>query len=181
MALTQKKAAGGEWRVWRRLGPEAACKKTLTPHHPRPPNTQTTLFFESPRHHFIYTDISPNARLDTAVRALSIDRKIGARGSLALPLPLPSPPPPLLPPLFRQDLRRGPVTPPRARPNDAAMSPATSAAAAARPGAWAPEEDRRLEQLVRAAQGKAKHGEAISWTLVARALPGRSGKSCRLR
>jgi transcription factor MYB, plant len=41
-------------------------------------------------------------------------------------------------------------------------------------GAWSPEEDALLSNLVE------KHG-ARNWTLIARDVPGRSGKSCRLR
>lgn len=41
-------------------------------------------------------------------------------------------------------------------------------------GPWSPEEDARLSTLVE------KLG-ARNWTLIARGIPGRSGKSCRLR
>lgn len=41
-------------------------------------------------------------------------------------------------------------------------------------GPWSPEEDALLRHLVR------KHG-AKNWSLISRAVPGRSGKSCRLR
>ncbi|KAJ6965110.1 hypothetical protein NC652_003117 [Populus alba x Populus x berolinensis] len=41
-------------------------------------------------------------------------------------------------------------------------------------GPWSPEEDALLKHLV------IKHGPR-SWTMIARAVPGRSGKSCRLR
>jgi transcription factor MYB, plant len=41
-------------------------------------------------------------------------------------------------------------------------------------GPWSPEEDALLRHLVQ------KHG-AKNWSLVSRAVPGRSGKSCRLR
>ncbi|KAL9257245.1 Transcription factor MYB44-like protein [Drosera capensis] len=41
-------------------------------------------------------------------------------------------------------------------------------------GSWTPEEDSALKGLVRA------HGPR-NWTLISRSIPGRSGKSCRLR
>lgn len=41
-------------------------------------------------------------------------------------------------------------------------------------GPWSPEEDALLRHLVQ------KHG-AKNWSLISRAVPGRSGKSCRLR
>uniref|UniRef100_A0A7N0UCF4 Uncharacterized protein n=1 Tax=Kalanchoe fedtschenkoi TaxID=63787 RepID=A0A7N0UCF4_KALFE len=41
-------------------------------------------------------------------------------------------------------------------------------------GPWSPEEDELLQSLVE------KHG-ARNWSLISRAIPGRSGKSCRLR
>ncbi|KAA8536232.1 hypothetical protein F0562_028710 [Nyssa sinensis] len=41
-------------------------------------------------------------------------------------------------------------------------------------GTWSPEEDELLQQLVQ------KHG-ARNWSLISRVIPGRSGKSCRLR
>ncbi|KAG8367098.1 hypothetical protein BUALT_Bualt16G0037300 [Buddleja alternifolia] len=41
-------------------------------------------------------------------------------------------------------------------------------------GPWSPEEDDLLQQLVQ------KHGPR-NWTLISRSIPGRSGKSCRLR
>ncbi|KAK6152754.1 hypothetical protein DH2020_012393 [Rehmannia glutinosa] len=41
-------------------------------------------------------------------------------------------------------------------------------------GPWSPEEDELLQQLVH------KHGPR-NWTLISRSIPGRSGKSCRLR
>ncbi|KAJ6310477.1 hypothetical protein OIU76_015243 [Salix suchowensis] len=41
-------------------------------------------------------------------------------------------------------------------------------------GPWSPEEDELLKHLV------IKHGPR-NWTMIARAVPGRSGKSCRLR
>lgn len=41
-------------------------------------------------------------------------------------------------------------------------------------GPWSPEEDALLKHLV------IKHGPG-NWTMIARAVPGRSGKSCRLR
>ncbi|WOK92615.1 hypothetical protein Cni_G01306 [Canna indica] len=41
-------------------------------------------------------------------------------------------------------------------------------------GPWSPEEDDRLRQLVE------RHGPR-NWTLISRSIPGRSGKSCRLR
>ncbi|KAF8410126.1 hypothetical protein HHK36_002648 [Tetracentron sinense] len=41
-------------------------------------------------------------------------------------------------------------------------------------GPWSPEEDDALQRLVQ------KHG-ARNWTLISKAIPGRSGKSCRLR
>ncbi|KAK9054117.1 hypothetical protein SSX86_025194 [Deinandra increscens subsp. villosa] len=41
-------------------------------------------------------------------------------------------------------------------------------------GPWSPEEDRMLQQLVE------KHGPR-NWSLVSKTIPGRSGKSCRLR
>ncbi|XP_059652944.1 transcription factor MYB44-like [Cornus florida] len=41
-------------------------------------------------------------------------------------------------------------------------------------GTWSPEEDESLRQLVQ------RHG-ARNWTLISRSIPGRSGKSCRLR
>ncbi|KAL8199322.1 hypothetical protein R6Q57_012890 [Mikania cordata] len=41
-------------------------------------------------------------------------------------------------------------------------------------GPWSPEEDRILHQLVK------KHGPR-NWSLVSKSIPGRSGKSCRLR
>ncbi|KAJ7195392.1 hypothetical protein O6H91_01G099300 [Diphasiastrum complanatum] len=41
-------------------------------------------------------------------------------------------------------------------------------------GPWSPEEDAALQRLVE------KHG-ARNWTLIGRGIPGRSGKSCRLR
>ncbi|KAL6863770.1 hypothetical protein ACP4OV_016673 [Aristida adscensionis] len=41
-------------------------------------------------------------------------------------------------------------------------------------GPWSPEEDEALQRLV------ARHG-ARNWSLISRSIPGRSGKSCRLR
>lgn len=41
-------------------------------------------------------------------------------------------------------------------------------------GPWSPEEDEMLQQLVE------KHG-ARNWSIIGKAIPGRSGKSCRLR
>jgi myb proto-oncogene protein len=41
-------------------------------------------------------------------------------------------------------------------------------------GPWSPEEDAALQQLVE------KHG-ARNWSLISKGIPGRSGKSCRLR
>ncbi|KAK3004710.1 hypothetical protein RJ639_018918 [Escallonia herrerae] len=41
-------------------------------------------------------------------------------------------------------------------------------------GPWSPEEDEMLQQLVQ------KHGPR-NWSLISKAIPGRSGKSCRLR
>ncbi|XP_075524308.1 transcription factor MYB44-like [Primulina tabacum] len=41
-------------------------------------------------------------------------------------------------------------------------------------GPWSPEEDETLQQLVR------KHGPR-NWSLISKSVPGRSGKSCRLR
>ncbi|KAJ4716237.1 MYB transcription factor [Melia azedarach] len=41
-------------------------------------------------------------------------------------------------------------------------------------GPWSPEEDRLLQKLVQ------RHG-ARNWSLISKAIPGRSGKSCRLR
>ncbi|KAI3704641.1 hypothetical protein L1987_74867 [Smallanthus sonchifolius] len=41
-------------------------------------------------------------------------------------------------------------------------------------GPWSPEEDETLQQLVE------KHG-ARNWSLISKSIPGRSGKSCRLR
>ncbi|GJT90565.1 transcription factor MYB44-like protein [Tanacetum coccineum] len=41
-------------------------------------------------------------------------------------------------------------------------------------GPWSPEEDQMLQQLVE------KHGPR-NWSLVSKTIPGRSGKSCRLR
>uniref|UniRef100_A0A5B6ZU80 Putative transcription factor MYB44-like n=1 Tax=Davidia involucrata TaxID=16924 RepID=A0A5B6ZU80_DAVIN len=41
-------------------------------------------------------------------------------------------------------------------------------------GTWSPEEDELLRQLVQ------RHG-ARNWTLISKSIPGRSGKSCRLR
>ncbi|KAL6551754.1 hypothetical protein OROGR_007908 [Orobanche gracilis] len=41
-------------------------------------------------------------------------------------------------------------------------------------GPWSPEEDQLLQQLVQ------KHGPR-NWTLISKSIPGRSGKSCRLR
>ncbi|PIN01743.1 Transcription factor, Myb superfamily [Handroanthus impetiginosus] len=41
-------------------------------------------------------------------------------------------------------------------------------------GPWSPEEDERLQQLVQ------KHGPR-NWSLISKSIPGRSGKSCRLR
>ncbi|GAB4852876.1 hypothetical protein Ancab_017073 [Ancistrocladus abbreviatus] len=41
-------------------------------------------------------------------------------------------------------------------------------------GPWSPEEDNLLQKLVQ------RHG-ARSWSLISRSIPGRSGKSCRLR
>ncbi|MBD4786969.1 hypothetical protein GUG12_24865, partial [Xanthomonas citri pv. citri] len=41
-------------------------------------------------------------------------------------------------------------------------------------GPWSPEEDELLQQLVE------KHG-ARNWSLIGKCIPGRSGKSCRLR
>lgn len=41
-------------------------------------------------------------------------------------------------------------------------------------GPWSPEEDRRLRELVQ------QHG-ARNWSLISKSIPGRSGKSCRLR
>ncbi|KAI3713028.1 hypothetical protein L1987_71598 [Smallanthus sonchifolius] len=41
-------------------------------------------------------------------------------------------------------------------------------------GPWSPEEDEMLQQLVE------KHG-ARNWSLIGKSIPGRSGKSCRLR
>lgn len=41
-------------------------------------------------------------------------------------------------------------------------------------GPWSPEEDERLQQLV------LKHGPR-NWSLISKSIPGRSGKSCRLR
>ncbi|NP_001183628.1 Transcription factor MYB44 [Zea mays] len=41
-------------------------------------------------------------------------------------------------------------------------------------GPWSPEEDEALQRLVR------RHG-ARNWSLISRSVPGRSGKSCRLR
>ncbi|KAI9165626.1 hypothetical protein LWI28_017638 [Acer negundo] len=41
-------------------------------------------------------------------------------------------------------------------------------------GPWSPEEDEALQQLVH------KHGPR-NWSLISKAIPGRSGKSCRLR
>lgn len=44
-------------------------------------------------------------------------------------------------------------------------------------GPWAPEEDRKLRQLV-AQQGGVQH---VKWTEIASHLPGRLGKQCRER
>ncbi|KAH6789833.1 hypothetical protein C2S51_004839 [Perilla frutescens var. frutescens] len=41
-------------------------------------------------------------------------------------------------------------------------------------GPWSPEEDKRLRELVQ------QHG-ARNWSLISKSIPGRSGKSCRLR
>ncbi|KAL0350548.1 UNVERIFIED_CONTAM: Transcription factor [Sesamum radiatum] len=41
-------------------------------------------------------------------------------------------------------------------------------------GPWSPEEDELLQQLVQ------KHGPR-NWSLISKSIPGRSGKSCRLR
>src|ERR1044072_9357199 len=41
-------------------------------------------------------------------------------------------------------------------------------------GPWSPEEDEALQRLVE------KHG-ARNWSLISKSIPGRSGKSCRLR
>lgn len=41
-------------------------------------------------------------------------------------------------------------------------------------GPWSPDEDKRLRELVQ------QHG-ARNWSLISRSIPGRSGKSCRLR
>ncbi|XP_058081046.1 transcription factor MYB44-like [Magnolia sinica] len=41
-------------------------------------------------------------------------------------------------------------------------------------GPWSPEEDQCLQKLV------SKHGQR-NWTLISKSIPGRSGKSCRLR
>ncbi|KAL3814267.1 hypothetical protein ACJIZ3_015535 [Penstemon smallii] len=41
-------------------------------------------------------------------------------------------------------------------------------------GPWSPEEDKRLRDLVQ------QHG-ARNWSMISRSIPGRSGKSCRLR
>ncbi|XP_020080712.1 transcription factor MYB44-like [Ananas comosus] len=41
-------------------------------------------------------------------------------------------------------------------------------------GPWSPEEDEALQRLVQ------KHG-ARNWSLISKSIPGRSGKSCRLR
>ncbi|KAK4477008.1 hypothetical protein RD792_016210 [Penstemon davidsonii] len=41
-------------------------------------------------------------------------------------------------------------------------------------GPWSPEEDKRLRNLVQ------QHG-ARNWSMISRSIPGRSGKSCRLR
>ena len=72
------------------------------------------------------------------------------------------------------------IASPNATPADAAddgqhASLAAAAAEAARvKGPWSPEEDVILSQLV------AKFG-ARNWSMIARGIPGRSGKSCRLR
>nr|CAD1831753.1 unnamed protein product [Ananas comosus var. bracteatus] len=44
----------------------------------------------------------------------------------------------------------------------------------AQSGPWSPEEDEALQRLVQ------KHG-ARNWSLISKSIPGRSGKSCRLR
>ncbi|OEL34152.1 Transcription factor MYB44 [Dichanthelium oligosanthes] len=62
----------------------------------------------------------------------------------------------------------------------ASSSPSCRAAGGGKPdvdrikGPWSPEEDEALQRLV------ARHG-ARNWSLISRSIPGRSGKSCRLR
>ena len=54
-------------------------------------------------------------------------------------------------------------------------APASSSVAAeVKKGSWSPEEDALLTRLVE------QHG-AHRWSLISAAIPGRSGKSCRLR
>ncbi|XP_015639574.3 transcription factor MYB77 [Oryza sativa Japonica Group] len=97
------------------------------------------------------------------------------------------PPPPRPPNANRRRTRRGLYILPRARVPIARPSPidemlihgegSSSSAAAAGgkiKGSWSPEEDEQLRGAV------ARHGPR-NWTAISEEVPGRSGKSCRLR